>query len=74
MNLMKTKMLSLIDCDNKDDSDCKVYVIKEGIWKEKEKSFFTGSRNLKLDTPIFDNGDVLYLILFSLLSKRWFLS
>jgi hypothetical protein len=40
MNLMKTKMLSLIDCDNKDDWDCKVYVIKEGIWKEKEKSFF----------------------------------
>jgi hypothetical protein len=41
--------------------DCKVYAIKEGIWKEKEKSLFTGSRNLKFDTPVFHNGDIHFI-------------
>lgn len=55
------------DADNSDDSsddfwslywDCKVYVTKEGIWKEKEGTLFTGSRSLKFDMPVFYNGNV----------------
>jgi len=41
--------------------DCKVYLTKEGIWKEKEGSLFTGSRSLKFDMPVFYNGDVHFI-------------
>ncbi|XP_004493704.1 F-box protein At5g49610-like [Cicer arietinum] len=41
--------------------ECKVYATKEGVWKKKEGSFFTGSRNLKFDMPVIHNGVVHYI-------------
>ncbi|WJX53017.1 hypothetical protein P8452_39064 [Trifolium repens] len=67
----------ILECDDKDNFmvyffydnsefwsplwDCKVYSIKEGIWKEKEKSLFTGSRSLKFDTAVFHKGNIHFI-------------
>ncbi|KAK7359339.1 hypothetical protein VNO77_01294 [Canavalia gladiata] len=40
---------------------CKVYLFKEGVWKDKEEKFFGGGRNLIFDAPVHHNG-VIYFI------------
>ncbi|KAK7305006.1 hypothetical protein VNO77_42904 [Canavalia gladiata] len=40
---------------------CKVYLFKEGVWKDKEENFFGGSRNLIFDMPVHHNGAIYFI-------------
>ncbi|KAK7359337.1 hypothetical protein VNO77_01292 [Canavalia gladiata] len=40
---------------------CKIYLLKEGIWKDREEKIFVGGRNLRFDTPVYHNGAIHFI-------------
>ncbi|KAL2342858.1 hypothetical protein Fmac_004143 [Flemingia macrophylla] len=40
---------------------CKFYKPREGVWKTKETTFFSGARNMKLNMPVHCNGAVHFI-------------